>query len=480
MSTSAEEVSIHAVSPELTFGAEAIGGRLAEGGFATSARAEPSRKCKHHKRSCPEAPQRRHESLLKRAGRSKVPGFREPFTLRTEISGRLQGSIWDEIVWRHERTGRNPRSPQSPCGPVESRCARFESRWVRFNSSARLFERLAQDNPDQFGHRPTQTACRQARSNGQTNSRRMALYFEIDTSGNSRGGVLRHWGDRRRIANLWAIGLTPPRDARPRKQAGPLVWLVSAHPGFWQRLFRVAPLPRRRAWTCRRNWHGAAVCGLRFTAARHECQRFPSRPDDFWRSARIVYHLVLITLLVAATSTDLRDYVIPDQITLPGMIIGLSAAVFSGQLQLEHVWVDWNQEVPGIAGPYIPDWLDAHRHWHGLAWSLAGGLVGAGLTWFVRGVSALILSREALGFGDVTLMAMIGTFIGWQPIVFVFGLAPFCGLAFTFAAAHSYAKSLAPLRPFPGRRDSDGPLFVAMAVASTRLVFGHAARAWHF
>ena len=130
---------------------------------------------------------------------------------------------------------------------------------------------------------------------------------------------------------------------------------------------------------------GVLFAAYVLAAVRLECQRVDEvRPDDFWRFARIIDHLVLITLLVAATVTDLRDYVIPDAITVPGMIVGVVAAVVSGQLQMEHVWVDWNQEVPGIAGPYIPAWLDAHRHWHGLAWSVAGGLAGAGLTWFVR------------------------------------------------------------------------------------------------
>jgi leader peptidase (prepilin peptidase) / N-methyltransferase len=209
-------------------------------------------------------------------------------------------------------------------------------------------------------------------------------------------------------------------------------------------------------------------------AARLECQQVAEvRPDSFWRSARIIDHLVLITLLVAATATDLRDYAIPDQITVPGIIFGLSAAVLSGQLQMEHVWVDWNQEVPGIAGPYIPAWLDAHRHWHGLAWSVAGGLVGAGLTSFVRGLSGLILRREALGFGDVTLMAMIGTFIGWQPTVFVFALAPLCGLACALPLRVITRRAYLPYGPFLAAATVVVLFSWRWLWLSTRLIFGH-------
>ena len=132
------------------------------------------------------------------------------------------------------------------------------------------------------------------------------------------------------IANLWAIGLTPPRDLASLREKG------AARSSPWYQLIPILgcvfsfgrkPLPR-----CTVGLRGLAVevgTGLLFAAyvlaaARLECQQVAEvRPDDFWRSARIIDHLVLITLLVAATATDLRDYAIPDQITVPGMIFGL-------------------------------------------------------------------------------------------------------------------------------------------------------------
>jgi leader peptidase (prepilin peptidase) / N-methyltransferase len=159
------------------------------------------------------------------------------------------------------------------------------------------------------------------------------------------------------------------------------------------------------------------------------CQHVPEvAPDEFWHSGRFIFHLVLISLLIAATATDFRDYVIPDQIIIPGVIFAVILATFSGQLQIIHIWVDWNEEIPGFRGPFIPAWLDPHRHLHGLSWSLAGLLIGGGMTWFARISSHFILGRESLGFGDVTLMAMIGSFLGWQPTVFVFVFAPIVGI----------------------------------------------------
>ncbi len=170
---------------------------------------------------------------------------------------------------------------------------------------------------------------------------------------------------------------------------------------------------------------GFLFAGYVIAYLHFHCQELAEvRPDDVWLYGRIIYQLILISLLVAATATDLRDFVIPDQITLPGALIGVAGATLSGQLQMVHVWVDWNQEIPGIAGPFIPDWLDPHRHLHGLVWSVAGAVCGAGLTWLVRFCSSRILGREALGLGDVTLMGLIGTYLGWQPTVFVFLIAP--------------------------------------------------------
>jgi leader peptidase (prepilin peptidase)/N-methyltransferase len=145
--------------------------------------------------------------------------------------------------------------------------------------------------------------------------------------------------------------------------------------------------------------------------------------DDFWRYGRAIGHLVLIALLVTATATDFREYIIPDQITIPGTILGVVFACAAGDVQMMHLWVDWNDPLVEINGPYIPEWLK-HRHLHGLSWSVAGLAVGASITWMVRWLSSLLLGQESLGMGDVTLMMMIGSFIGWQPVVFAFLLAP--------------------------------------------------------
>jgi leader peptidase (prepilin peptidase)/N-methyltransferase len=167
-----------------------------------------------------------------------------------------------------------------------------------------------------------------------------------------------------------------------------------------------------------------------------QCQQVEMvTPSKTWWYGRMLYHLMLISLLMAATTTDLIDYLIPDEIPIVGVLVGVLGAFLSGDLQMVHLWFDWNLADTMVdgelqQGAYIPEWIRQHQHWHGLAWSLAGLIVGAGSIWLLRGISSLLLGRESIGLGDVTLMAMVGSFVGWQPVCFVVMLAPLCGVVF--------------------------------------------------
>ncbi len=174
------------------------------------------------------------------------------------------------------------------------------------------------------------------------------------------------------------------------------------------------------------------------------------QPDTISLWIRLGYHGVLLALLLASTWIDMRHTEIPDAITVPGVIFGVACATLSGDLQLIHLWMDWNPVSEQLHGGnvVIPEWIRDHRHWHGLAWSTAGMALGGGLTWLVRAVSGLVLGREALGLGDVTLMAMIGSFVGWQPVLFIFLLAPFCGLLVGWLARMLTNRSFVPYGPF--------------------------------
>jgi leader peptidase (prepilin peptidase)/N-methyltransferase len=95
-------------------------------------------------------------------------------------------------------------------------------------------------------------------------------------------------------------------------------------------------------------------------------------------------------------------------------------------------------------------WYDARaaEHWQGLLTALVGLAAGGGIVWAVRIVGKLALKREAMGFGDVTLMAMIGSYVGWQPSLFIFFLAPFAGLLLGIVQWLTHREHELPYGPF--------------------------------
>jgi len=107
--------------------------------------------------------------------------------------------------------------------------------------------------------------------------------------------------------------------------------------------------------------------------------------------------------LIAATFIDLDHYMIPDEISIGGVVVGfvLSTAVPSlhgGELFLFGAWK-----------------------------SGLGIIVGSALVLWLAIFGELIFKKEAMGFGDVKFMAMIGAFLGWQATVFSLVAASFIG-----------------------------------------------------
>ncbi len=171
-----------------------------------------------------------------------------------------------------------------------------------------------------------------------------------------------------------------------------------------------------------------------------------SLPIPFWLSpsaivhCRYFYHMVLFEALVVATFIDIDLRIIPDGVTLPAMLVGFCGAAI-GQMYIVPLWFqdssvmrsaksvfpEWTHGF--LSGPALPDWFASYPVLHGLAVSLAGFIVGGASIWLVRLIGAHVLRQEAMGFGDVILMAMIGSFIGWQPVLIVFFLAPACAMA---------------------------------------------------
>lgn len=92
---------------------------------------------------------------------------------------------------------------------------------------------------------------------------------------------------------------------------------------------------------------------------------------------------------------DYYHQILPDEITLPGLVLALVYSPFRSDLTLKQ--------------------------------ALIGALVGAGFLLFVYGAYYLIRKKEGIGMGDVTLMLLIGAYLGWRLTLFTLILASFAG-----------------------------------------------------
>ena len=162
------------------------------------------------------------------------------------------------------------------------------------------------------------------------------------------------------------------------------------------------------------------------------------------------YHATLLALLVAATFIDYDHWIIPDGITVTGLFIGVGLGTLFPQIRAE----------PALRV----------THMGGLAAGVLGLLVGGGLTESVRLGGALVLRREAMGFGDVTLMAMIGAFLGWQAAVLTFFIGPFFGLAHALWKLVRYLAKRLSGRKF-SNADREMPFGPYLSMAAAGLVF---------
>jgi leader peptidase (prepilin peptidase)/N-methyltransferase len=219
---------------------------------------------------------------------------------------------------------------------------------------------------------------------------------------------------------------------------------------------------------------GTAAVFLALTAGELDfrCQSTPDGGHSSLILWRLAHHLVLACLLLIATGIDFEQYIIPDSITVTGMVFAVAAATLAGNLQIIPLWVDWNLEHP-LTGPYIPQWIKDHDRLHGFAWSMAGLLAGGGSVWLLRAVSRRVSGLESLGFGDVTLMAMVGAFIGWQPVLMAIAIAPLCGVLIGVSLAVCTGRIAVPYGPYLSAATLLVLLTFRWAWMQTKLIFGH-------
>ena len=109
--------------------------------------------------------------------------------------------------------------------------------------------------------------------------------------------------------------------------------------------------------------------------------------------ALIIY--CFIASLIIIIYIDIDHWIIPDSISLPGILIGFATSFFVDRIHYTD--------------------------------SALGILIGGGTLWLVAFGYQLLMKKEGMGGGDIKLLAMIGAFIGWKGVILTIFLSSVIG-----------------------------------------------------
>jgi hypothetical protein len=104
-------------------------------------------------------------------------------------------------------------------------------------------------------------------------------------------------------------------------------------------------------------------------------------------------------------------------------------------------------------------WAIGGLRFDGLFTALVGAVVTGGIVWGTRAGASLALGREAMGLGDVTLMAMVGAWLGWQASVLA------CFLGVLFGLLHAVVQIVR-------HRESELPFGPGLCMGTATVVIG--------
>lgn len=161
-----------------------------------------------------------------------------------------------------------------------------------------------------------------------------------------------------------------------------------------------------------------------------------------WREPNLwlwIFQFYFVAALIASTFIDLDHWIIPDKITLPGIVLGLLASF----LQPQGFWIQ----------------------------SIAGILFGGGLLLAVAWGYEKIAKREGLGGGDIKFLAFVGAYLGVQGALVTLILSSVLGSVLGLFLILVKGKKGATAIPF-------GPFLSAGALCA--FLFGPELWQWYF
>ncbi len=124
----------------------------------------------------------------------------------------------------------------------------------------------------------------------------------------------------------------------------------------------------------------------------------------FYLTPTAFLYIVVTSVLIISNGVDWDHQYIPDELSLPMIPFALLIAALAQ-------WLGWFPQA------LVQDLRSA----------LLGLCIGGGVIWGIRIIGTWVFGQEAMGFGDVKLMAYLGAFLGWDKALLCIFLAAFLG-----------------------------------------------------
>jgi leader peptidase (prepilin peptidase) / N-methyltransferase len=129
----------------------------------------------------------------------------------------------------------------------------------------------------------------------------------------------------------------------------------------------------------------------------------------------LVTRLLLVCILIVLFGIDLEHQILPNSITLPGIVAGVLLST--------------------IAPPGLRD-------------ALIGVVLGGAILYAIAWGYYLWRREEGLGMGDVKMLAMVGAFLGWKAVLVTLVLSSFSGAVIGMALIASQRGNMKLALPF--------------------------------
>jgi len=154
----------------------------------------------------------------------------------------------------------------------------------------------------------------------------------------------------------------------------------------------------------------------------------------------LAFDLAFTASMVALVFIDAEHMILPNAITYPGVLFALITRAV----------------VPYVAGPShfddLPSLISAFPAWPvplvSLVGAAIGALAGGGSLWLMGFLWEKLRGVEAMGFGDVKMMFMVGAYLGWRLTILTILIGAFAGSLAGIAVMVKRGRDLQMMLPF--------------------------------